>query len=388
MAMKVPYKLVLLILLLLLNGCGYFKSKDNSEPPAPLVKFTSSLQLKTVWTANTGAGTDNYFLKLKPTIKNGNLFTTSPKGHVRVFEFADGKSIWKIKLDIPISAGAGVGEDLVVIGSNKGDVIALSEINGTKQWHINVSSEVLATPRIKEGIVIIRTIDGKIYGLNSQTGKRVWIYERPRVPLLSLRGTSSPILTDRFIIAGFDDGKMAVLELKTGKVLWEAQIATPSGRTELDRIVDIDADPILYKDIVYVTSYQGRTVAIDLVRGKLLWEQKSSSYSGLVVDSDYLYISDSNSYIAAMDRFSGKSVWKQEKLKARGITTPVLINDYIVVGDLEGYLHWMKREDGKFVTRHQIDNASIKVAPMVLDDTLVAISSDGKIVALQQVYDQ
>jgi outer membrane protein assembly factor BamB len=388
MAMKVPYKLVLLILLLLLNGCGYFKSKDNSEPPAPLVKFASSLQLKTVWTANTGAGTDNYFLKLKPTIKNGNLFTTSPKGHVRVFEFADGKSIWKIKLDIPISAGAGVGEDLVVIGSNKGDVIALSEINGTKQWHINVSSEVLATPRIKEGIVIIRTIDGKIYGLNSQTGKRVWIYERPRVPLLSLRGTSSPILTDRFIIAGFDDGKMAVLELKTGKVLWEAQIATPSGRTELDRIVDIDADPILYKDIVYVTSYQGRTVAIDLVRGKLLWEKKSSSYSGLAIDSEYLYISDSNSYITAMDRFSGKLVWKQEKLKARAITTPVLINDYIVVGDLEGYLHWMKREDGKFVTRHQIDNASIKVAPMVLDDTLVAISSDGKIVALQQVYDQ
>jgi outer membrane protein assembly factor BamB len=378
------YKLVFFTFLVLLNGCGWFNSsKDNTEPPAPLVKFASSLNLKTVWTADTGAGTDKYFIKLQPNINNGNLFTTSTKGHVRVFRFTDGESIWKIKLDIPISAGPGIGEGLVVVGSHKGDVIALSEENGNKKWHTNVSSEVLATPGINQGMVIVRTIDGKIYGLNSETGERVWIYESPRVPLLSLRGTSSPIVTDRFIIAGFDNGKMAVLELQTGKVLFQTQIATPSGRTELDRIVDIDADPILDQDVVYISSYQGRTVAIDLVRGKLLWEKESSSYTGLAVDYDYLYISDNNSYVAAMDRFSGTAVWKQQKLKARAITAPAILNNYIVVGDLEGYLHWMKREDGKFVTRHQIDNVSIKATPIVLDETLVAISSDGKIVALQ-----
>lgn len=377
------YKLVFFTFLVLLNGCSWFSSKDNTEPPAPLVKFASSLNLKTVWTADTGAGTDKYFIKLQPNIHNGNLFTTSQKGHVRVFRFTDGESIWQIKLDIPISAGPGIGEGLVVVGSHKGDVIALSEENGNKKWHTNVSSEVLATPGINQGMVIVRTIDGKIYGLNSQTGERVWIYESPRVPLLSLRGTSSPIVTDRFIIAGFDNGKMAVLELQTGKVLWQTQIAKPSGRTELDRIVDIDADPILDQDVVYISSYQGRTVAIDLVRGKLLWEKESSSYTGLAVDSDYLYISDNNSYVAAMDRFSGTGVWKQEKLKARAITAPAILNNYIVVGDLEGYLHWMKREDGKFVTRHQIDNVSIKATPIVLNETLVAISSDGKIVALQ-----
>jgi outer membrane protein assembly factor BamB len=378
------YKLIFFTFLVLLNGCGWFNSsKDNTEPPAPLVKFASSLNLKTVWTADTGAGTDKYFIKLQPNINNGNLFTTSTKGHVRVFRFTDGESIWKIKLDIPISAGPGIGEGLVVVGSHKGDVIALSEENGNKKWHTNVSSEVLATPGINQGMVIVRTIDGKIYGLNSETGERVWIYESPRVPLLSLRGTSSPIVTDRFIIAGFDNGKMAVLELQTGKVLFQTQIATPSGRTELDRIVDIDADPILDQDVVYISSYQGRTVAIDLVRGKLLWEKESSSYTGLAVDYDYLYISDNNSYVAAMDRFSGTAVWKQQKLKARAITAPAILNNYIVVGDLEGYLHWMKREDGKFVTRHQIDNVSIKATPIVLDETLVAISSDGKIVALQ-----
>jgi outer membrane protein assembly factor BamB len=378
------YKLVFFTFLVLLNGCGWFNSsKDNTEPPAPLVKFASSLNLKTVWTADTGAGTDKYFIKLQPNLNNGNLFTTSQKGHVRVFKFTDGESIWKIKLDIPISAGPGIGEGLVVVGSHKGDVIALSEENGNKKWHTNVSSEVLATPGINQGMVIVRTIDGKIYGLNSQTGERVWIYESPRVPLLSLRGTSSPIVTDRFIIAGFDNGKMVVLELQTGKILFQTQIATPSGRTELDRIVDIDADPILDQDIVYISSYTGRTVAIDLVRGKLLWEKESSSYTGLAVDYDYLYISDNNSYVAAMDRFSGTAVWKQQKLKARAITAPAILNNYIVVGDLEGYLHWMKREDGKFVTRHQIDNVSIKATPIVLDETLVAISSDGKIVALQ-----
>ncbi|OQY44217.1 MAG: hypothetical protein B6247_30550 [Candidatus Parabeggiatoa sp. nov. 2] len=321
-------RLLLLYILILLSGCGIFGDKDNTDPPAPLVEFMPTLTLKTLWTAHAGGGTDKSYLKIAPAFYNDQLFTASPEGHLRAFNF-----------------------------------------------------KVLATPRISQGIVVVRTIDGKLFALDSKTGERLWVYDQTRVPLLTLRGTSSPIVTHDAIIAGFDNGKLAILKLQTGQLLGEYLISEPRGRSELERMVDIDADPLLVGSIIYVTSYQGRTVA--LKRGKLLWERKLSSHAGLGVDADYLYISDTKSHVWALDRYSGDDWWKQDKLQARNLTAPVSIGDYVVVGDMEGYLHWMRRDNGQFVTRYRIGKTSITVPPLVVDDILVAYNSQGKIVALR-----
>jgi len=371
---------LLLIYLILLSGC--FGSKDNTEPPAPLVEFTPTLTLKTLWTADIGNGDDTGHAKLIPVAQDGIIFTASTQGLVQALNLSDGKPIWQQEIDTTISGGPGIGEGLILVGTQKGEVIALSEIDGIEQWRTQVSSEILAAPRINQGVVVVRTVDGKLFGLNSQNGNRLWIYERTRASLLSLRGTSTPILVQDLIIAGFDNGKIALLELKTGKVLWETAIAVPRGRTELERMVDIDADPILQDEIVYVTSYQGYTVAIDLKQGGLLWQKRLSSYAGLGVDSNYLYVTDPNSYVYALDRRSGDDWWQQDKLKARGITAPVSIGNYVVVGDMEGYLHWMRQEDGSFVARHSIGKTPITLPPLVIDNTLIAYNSDGEIVAL------
>ena len=373
-------RLLSIYLLILLSGC--FGSKDNSEPPAPLVEFTPTVTLKTLWTSYIGSSNGTSHTKLIPVAYDGLLFTASNDGLIQALNLTDGKPVWQQEIDTPISGGPGIGEGLAVVGTQKGEVIALSKIDGTEKWRTQVSSEVLATPRINQGIAVVRTIDGKVFGLDSQTGNRLWIYERTRSSLLSLRGTSTPILVQDLIIAGFDNGKIALLELKTGKVLWETAIAIPSGRTELERMVDIDADPILKGDIVYVTSYQGHTVAIDLMKGGLLWQKRLSSYAGLGVDTNYLYLTDPNSYVHALERFSGDDWWRQDKLKARGITAPVSIGEYVVVGDMEGYLHWMKRDDGSFVVRHRIGKYPITLPALVVDNTLIAYNSDGKIVAL------
>lgn len=378
------HKLILLFtILIVLSGCS--TQKDNTEPPAPLVKLIPTLTLKQLWTADAGGNKPH--LKLAPVFHNGQLFTASPKGVVQSFDVNDGKRIWKQGTEVPLSGGPGVGEGLVVVGSQKGDVVALSETDGIEQWRVTVTSEVLAKPRISEGVIVVRTVDGKLFGIDSKTGERLWIYERIRIPLLSLRGISSPIVKNDMIIAGFDNGKIALLELHTGKVLWEVPIAVQRGRTQLERMVDIDADPLLVDDIIYVTSYQGHTVAIDLIQGKLLWERKLSSYAGLGVDFDYLYLSDTKSHIWALNRDSGQDWWKQDKLQARNVTAPVNIGDYVVVGDMEGYLHWMRRDNGQFVVRYHTGDASITLPPLVIDDILVACNSRGEIIALRPESD-
>ncbi len=375
--------LLILYLLIGLSSCGMFGSKDNTEKPAPLVEFTPTLTLKMLWTAYTGGGARESYLKVMPAFHDGQLFTVSPNGLVKAFNFSDGKLIWKQQVDIPISGGPGIGNGVVLVGSHKGNVVALSAIDGTEQWRTQVSSEVLVAPQINQGTVVVRTIDGKLFGLNSQTGERIWIYEDSRVPLLSLRGVSTPIVTQDLIIAGFDDGKIAALELQTGKPLWRAPIAIPSGRSELEQMVDIDADPLLIDGTIYVTSYQGRTVAIDIAQGSLLWEKESPSYASLGVDVDYLYMSDAKSYVWAFDRYSGEQQWQQDKLKNRHVTAPVSVGDYVVVGDIEGYLHWMQRDNGQFVARYRMDDASILVSPLVVDNVLIAYNSEGKVIVLQ-----
>jgi len=359
-----------------------FGGQDNTEPPAPLVEFMPSLTLKTVWTADTGGGTDKDELKLAPTVDKGRLFTASPQGYLRAFNLNDGTLLWEQQTKVPISGGPCVGEGFVLVGSQKGDVIAGSETDGSQQWRTQVSSEVLSTPRISQGVVVVRTVDGKLFALDSQTGNRLWVYEPARVPLLTLRGTSSPVIKNGVVIAGFDNGKIVLLELHTGKVIWEFPVAQPRGRTELERMVDIDAEPLLVGDIIYVTSYQGRTIAIK-TNQNLLWERKLSSHAGLGIDADYLYVSDTQSHVWALDRHTGEYWWKQDKLQARHVTAPVSIGSYVVVGDLEGYLHWMRRDNGQFVTRHRISKASIIVPPLVVDDMLVASDSDGEIVVLR-----
>ncbi len=375
--------LLFYILIVFINGCSSVTSKDNIESPAPLIELTPTLTLKELWRVNAGGGSEEDYFKIAPVFYKGQLFTASPKGQVTVFNFSNGQRVWKQHIKAWISGGPTVNEGLILLGTQKGDVIALSESNGTEQWRVQVSSEILVPPRINQGVVVVRTIDGKLFGLDSQTGKRLWIYERSRVPLLTLRGISTPVVKHDLVIAGFDNGKIVALELHTGKVLWEAPAAVPRGRTELERMVDIDADPLLVDDSIYVTGYHGRTIAIDLIRGKLLWEKKLSSYTGLGVDFDYLYVSDTKSHIWALDRYSGKFWWKQEKLQFRNVTAPVSLNNFIIVGDFEGYLHWMHRDDGKFVARYRIGKASIKGPPLVVDDILVAYDSQGKIVALQ-----
>ncbi|MCK5720488.1 MAG: outer membrane protein assembly factor BamB [Thiomargarita sp.] len=368
-------RVILLFIPILFIGCSQIDK--TVDPPTPLVDFTPSIEIKTLWSSHIKGGKySKPYLKLAPTFYNERLFIASPTGVVQALQLHDGKVIWQQELNLSISGGPGVANELVIVGSKKGEVIALSAENGTEIWRSNVTSEILAKPLISQDLVVIKTGDGKLFALDSKTGKRIWVYERNRMPLLSLRGISSPIAKFDLVIAGFDNGKVAFLDLHEGNVLKEFAVASPKGRTIIERMVDIDADPILIDDIVYVSSYQGKTIAIDIIRGKLLWESKISSQTGLGINLDYLYISDEKSHLSALERFSGEVWWKQDKLAYRKITAPASIGNYVVVGDFAGYLHWITQKNGQFAARFQMNNPII-VPPLVIDNNMLIVYDTG-----------
>lgn len=363
-----------------LAGCSLFET-DNTEPPAPLVEFKATATPTVVWTQSTGRGSEDF--KLMPALSQGKVFTSSTRGEVKSFTVNDGKLVWETDTRLPLSSGVGVGSGHVAVGSRTGILVLLSEADGKEQWRVQLSSEIIAAPQIDNDVVVIRTVDGKVYALNAKTSRRIWVYERD-IPVLSLWGNSAPAISQDWVVSGLDNGKLAVLKLQTGKLLWEANVAVPRGRSELERLVDVDAKPVISDGVVYVTSYQGRTAAGDLYSSKLLWEREISSFAGLTVDNDNVYISDARSHVWAVSRASGVSVWKQTKLQARVITAPVIVGNYVAVGDIEGYVHWMRKDNGEFVARYSTGSKSINVSPLPIDEqSILVYTSRGELQLLR-----
>ncbi len=380
-------RLPLIFVFLMLSGCtsainDFLRNSAPAIPPTPLSDFTPGIEVEQAWQRNIGAGSAKDRVNLRPAFSDALVFAADPEGQVSAYDASTGEPVWQVDTDLAISGGPGAGQSLVFVASEDGMVVALKTKDGSEAWRHQVSSEVLAVPVSAQGIVVVRTGDGKLFGLSDQDGSRLWVYDRS-VPALSLRGTSTPVISENLVIAGFDSGRLVAIELKDGQLVWESRISLPSGRSELERLVDIDADPVVRDNMIYVVTYQGRVAAVDISTGELLWRRDMSSYTGLGVAENNLYVTDDEGRIWALDRDNSASVWRQDKLERRKATSPVDYSGYVVVGDLEGYLHFMDRDDGRFVARLQVDSSGIYSAPVVHAGLLFVYGKSGSLTAVR-----
>ena len=365
-----------------LSGCSLLPGGgDDTANIAELTRIQDPLQLRARWKAGTG-GVGKHFLNLVPAYDNGRVYASDYKGRVQAFDADSGKRIWKANADVLVSGGPGVGEGIVLLGTSNGEVVALNAKDGSKLWNVPVAGEVLSVPRVALGIAGIQTASGDLIGLDVKDGQRRWIYDRS-VPTLTLRGTSSPALFDGLIVGGFASGKLSAIEIAGGRMIWEVSVAVPRGRSELERMVDIDSSPKIRDGVVYVVSFQGKIAALQLETGRILWNRDMSSSAGLGVDDEQIYVTDEQSNVWALDRRSGASLWKQEDLHGRTLTAPTPFGDYIAVGDFEGYLHLLSRNDGRLVGRVRVDRDGISAAPVVSDNTLYILGKGGVLAAYE-----
>ncbi|GAB6139629.1 outer membrane protein assembly factor BamB [Methylosoma difficile] len=390
--------LICLLLSLSLVGCAamdtvgesfsgisdYFSGgADNAEPPSPLVEYTPELKLEEIWQASVGVGSDEQTLKLIPAVANGKIVAADREGLVQARDTTTGKLLWEVETEANFSGGPGIGNSTVILGSSNAEVFALSLENGTQLWKAAVTSEVLSIPVIGHGVVVVRTTDGSITALNEKTGAKLWSYE-VAVPALSIRGTGAPVIVDDNLIGGNDNGKLIALRLADGKFVWEASVAIPQGRSEVERLVDLDVDLIESAGVIYVSSFHGGASAASVLDGEVLWRNDTiNSYTGLTSDWRYLYVSDSQGYVYQLDKRSGSSLWKQSELHNRRVTAPAVYENYVVVADLEGYVHWLGNSDGRQMARIQAADAPIDAKPLVVGDTVFIYANDGTLTALK-----
>lgn len=363
-------------------GESILGGEDNADPPAPLVDIEDPVALKKLWDTSVGVGDDEQFINLVPAIDGNQLFIADRKGRVVALDVETGKQIWSVKTKLAVSGGPGVGEGLVLVGTSDAEVLALSTVDGTELWKASVSSEVLSVPQVDLDKVIVQTVDGNVTALDAEDGEQLWIHDRS-IPVLTLRGTSTPAVQQGLVVVGYANGKLAALSAEQGFDVWETSITIPKGSSEIDRMVDIDGDPVIVGGAVYVTTYQGRVAVVDIQNGNLGWTVDMSSSVGLGVDFSQVYVTDDQSHMWALSRSTGASEWKQEELHNRGLTAPEPYEDYILVGDAEGYVHLLSRYDGRVVARTKIDRGGVSARPLVSDGVFYVYGNSGKLAAYQ-----
>lgn len=371
----------------LLAACGLFGDKDDELEPMELVDFDPTVKIKKIWSAKLGDDAEFLRVALRPAGDGSRIYAASYNGNVSAFEPESGKRLWETELDIELSAGPGVGEGHVVVTAKDGFVVALDAATGEEKWRADVSGESLARPLVKGETVIVQTIDNRVEALSLFDGRSRWTVVQS-APVLTMRGSASPVAVGTTVIAGFDSGRVAAIDLDTGTILWESLVSPPQGRSDLDRLSDIDGEIAVVAQDVYVAGYQGRLGSLASESGQVLWSREISSFEGVAADWNSVYTVRDDGEIIAMTRRTGAESWRNASLLRREPTLPVPFNTNVVVGDFEGYLHFFSNIDGEPVARVRLGGKGISNAPLVIANRLYVQSDGGDLAAYVVVDDR
>ncbi|GAA6184397.1 outer membrane protein assembly factor BamB [Aliiglaciecola lipolytica] len=401
-------KVVTFISVMTLAGCstisGWFMDDEEIEIRT-LKPIESKFTATQLWSHDLTGGIDKFYSRLRPAVAYDKVFAASRQGIVAAYELESGKQVWKRDfaeypnenwysfitnlwsdgITAKISGGLTVIYETVYLGSENGEVFALDANTGETKWVTKVRGEIIASPAVDENVVLVNTGSGTLFALDANTGEQLWMFESD-VPALSLRGISAPVAVNGGALVGTATGKLVVNILGSGQTAWEQTISAPSGATELERIVDIDSQPLVVGPNVYVISFDGTLAAVELRSGRIIWKREYNSYRRLGIDGNSLFVTDKNSNIYSIDRRNGVELWSQGGLKKRNLTSPESIGNYLVVGDKYGFLHWLDKTDGTIVSRMDVggddEDEGIYVAPVAFGDKIYTQTRDGELIAI------
>ncbi len=367
----------------ILAGLAACSSNDEKQlPPAELIDFKAEMSVRTAWSTSIGDGQGDIFNRLQPAILESNIYAAGADGSVVVLNKRSGKKVWAKDLDAEISGGIAVAAGKVYVSTVDGNVVAMSADNGAVQWRTNVGSEVLAPVAADKDITVVLTLDGRMLGLDANSGEQRWEFKSNN-PVLTMRATSTPLLIGDVAVGAFASGKVVAVDARNGKLRWDRRVAIPKGRSELDRIVDIDGAMLYKNDLIYATSYQGNTMAIEPSNGRVIWQAETSSYTGLSAGFGNVYIADENGTVIAMSEVNGDVRWERAELARRRLSDPAVFSSYVAVGDFEGYVHFLSQVDGHMAGRTSVDGSGVRVPMLVDGDTLYVYGNGGRLEALR-----
>ncbi len=372
---------------MLLSSCGLFGDKDEELEPKELVSIDSKLKIKRLWSTKVGGASEFMLVGLRPAGDGNRIYAASQDGKIISVDPGSGKQRWESDLEIELSAGPAVNEGVVAVASKDGFVVLLDADSGAEKWRTYVGGETLAQPLINGDSVVVQTNDNRLIALTRFDGKQRWEIEQT-MPVLTMRGASSPVIVGSLVVAGFDNGRLVSVNIDTGDIEWDSMLAMPTGRSDLDRLSDIDGSIAVVGQDIYAAGYQGRVASLAAESGQILWSREISSHVGVAADWNSVYTVRENGEVIALLRNNGVETWRNDDLLRRDPTLPIPFHTAVVVGDFQGYLHFFSALSGEPVARVRLGKKAITSAPIVFANRLYVQSDSGTIAAYEVVQDR
>ncbi len=357
---------VLLVAVVVSSMAVAAKKSPQQIQQEMLAEFDNRVATEPHWSKRISVSLGKRFIKLQSAQGDGVLYSADWRGVIYALDSVNGEILWQHQVGEIVTGGLTLASGLLLLGTSEGKLIALKPADGTEVWRSQLSSEILSAPLLADGHVVVHSNDGYVYGLSASDGEQLWAYQY-KVPALTLRGTSAPIYAGGLVLVGLDNGKLVALDIQSGSVRWLQTVAVPKGRSELQRMVDIDAAPVKVGNAVYVVSYQGRVAALDIATGRVIWIREFSSFGGMVADSESLYVSDADGHVSAINQATGATLWTQRKFAGLELTQPLISKGVLVVAADDGYLYWLATDSGELLSRSAVKEIAARLQGMEWD---------------------
>lgn len=368
---------LLAVVSIALAGCSSVKEELK---PVALQPIETKLSFSKKWRKNTGAGQDARYTRLQPAAHEGVIYTVDVEGTLGAYRIDDGSRLWQNKLDQPIGGGVGVFGESGFVGTLDGQVIAFSLSDGTVRWRAQASSEILSAPQANQDVVVAAAIDGRVFAFDVETGERRWNYDHP-TPILTLRSNAAPLVLENRVHVAFDNGQLLSFDADDGQLNWATRIGQPTGKTELERLIDADTSPIEYGPYIYGAAYNARLVAINRGTGRIEWASDVSTAHNITASDNTIVVTEANSHVKAFDAETGSLLWENDKLHRRDVGPPGIYGSVVLVVDMDGYLHGLALADGSLVARSKISDHAL-AQPIVVDETVFLYDLKGNLTAM------
>jgi outer membrane protein assembly factor BamB len=301
----------------------------------------------------------------------GMVVAATRDGYVQVYS-SEGKELWYAKLVGPYLGPPGIGQGLVFIAGLDGRIFAFDAARGTLKWKYAQREEFGSQPLVVGDLVYVSTLEGTVLALDAQTGAWRWHFRREPVGRFSILGVGNPAVVDGVLYQGFSDGSVVALDALNGTVKWDRKI----GRGDYP---DVDSDPQVTKDRVYVASYGGQVAALDRASGATVWEAKVPFAYKAKLDGD-TYVVVTTSTVVGLDARSGKQLWETPLEGGSPLADPVIVKGMILVPNGKGLLI-LDRRTGKKV-RFFTRGSGATGSPAVLGKRLYLLSNAGELIAV------
>ena len=428
---------LLLLILPLLAGCGWFDSKKQPlpgerisvlsldrqlEPDPDLAKIAITLpapvvnpdwpepggypnhamqhlslpdRLTRVWSTSTGEGASRYSRVLShPVVEKGRVYAMDGAVQVGAYDAGTGDRLWQVDLkpegERGTSFGGGVAfwNDRLYAATGYAQVLALDPADGKIIWRSNVGAPVRSGPTVSDGRVFVVTVGNELVVLASDDGRQLWVHNG--IPeTASLLGSASPAVEGEVVVVAYSSGELYALTVETGRPLWSDNLASTSNLDAVSTLADIRGWPVIDRGRVYAASHSGRMAAIDLRSGERTWERELGSTHSLWVAGDYVYVLSNDNELFCLTRNEGKVRWvrvlpsyenEKKKKDPMGWAGPVLGGDRLLLLSSDGGALSISPYTGEPLGRDEM-SAGGYFAPVIADNSLYVLTDDAELSA-------